>query len=308
MNALIKEKLDFIINLTKYIEEIYNKLYDLEIKGKKETLEYSSLISDLQRNIINEQNLYYNLNIMDYLEIDDYLKKEWRCNYHNEREHILKCQDNNNFKYRIYKQLKKKIDAYFLLLTNIDKIDQIKPIDFYKQTIAKPNFFEKDLFTAFLSFLEDEINNVENNDIKNDLVKIKYNVGMISFGIEKMLVDQDFKLNKVFYVYGELLENENNFEDLLMQIANYQIYCFETFENKKDLTNKEKTILILRSCMLRSTFMFMDKEIVTDFTFDIYNEKEFNPEVDLILKNSIKKIKNDLKSVKRIIKIKEINK
>ena len=309
------EQLEAILRNNRNIENIYQKLYTLELENKKDTAEYSKLLEYLRIVIEVEDSLYKkanltiektlswlkflnnakNLNNTILIRITNYLYQNLIKNY----KELTKLPN---------KEIKNILDMSGITLTsnNNENKEEICKCIFIKETIMQ------DILYIFLSFLEEHINDQKEKIFRNELLVTKYNAIFINKNMETYPLKHNFELPDNPYIIFPLIRiindvNEttcHNITNLLCnKIAINEIY--ELLElSDWDFNKKDKaSSVITRECMLKSVLILMDDKNISDVNY-VFHEYIEDKDYELIHPNNkISEITTrDLIEAKSIVK------
>lgn len=287
--------LERIIQTTTSIETLYKKLFDLEIKGQKDTEEYKQIMDylsiaiDVEDKVYEEANLnYYKcIALADHI-IDDRLPEKFL----NDTESIMQQDYNNRVLRRILNVLVHKV------LSDYDSIREMLPnelIELMKQ-LGMPNpdelvskaiyssielqkAFEKDTFNGFLAFLQEFINKKDYNSFKEHLIRSKYNTAFINKNIEIDMRSNKFEIPETFYANARFIAD-------LIQVDLDLFYVLKNSYGVKESTKQISEIIemsdldygdttkattsILRQCLMRASFFLMSDEVISDVNYEFH--------------------------------------
>lgn len=280
------QNLNKLYDISKDIKMIYKKLSLLEVSGKKETGKYQKLIECLNEMIYLEDKVYDSLNLdfskcvawQRYIK-DNFLSKKI-C------DDILIDGWVDYFEYRrIYYTINyignlKMNNLQDLSMLGI-KIEQISfspnnktdMMDKKMSLLLKlSNAVDEDYYGTFMMFLEDDINNENNIDIKNEMIYRKYFTSYFYKNIEKIMLKNNFASPKQIYsnskiIYSLLYGNKD--ADLIGNdiyfIAHFDrlVKKYLGMKHQNDYCNEEVSKKIIE-CMLKSKFANMSEETANE--------------------------------------------
>lgn len=273
------QDLEFIkslIKTSKAIETLYEKMYQLEINGQKDTEDYKKIIDYLKMSIDVENKIYEDasLNAERCIALINYiLQQRLPDNFLHDIESIMgQRYDNKNLR-RILGILANKVSleslsskqilstemqfVYAMLGNNISNI-----IRLLKE-------IENDVVKGFLSILKETISNYRNRQYKNDLIYSKYYTSFINKNIEKIMINNDFDISSEFCIvskeFADLIQVDSNEYDSLRNSYSKKVSMSQISEVIKmkdvDYNDQKKAICsLLRQCLIRSAFLLMDEE------------------------------------------------
>lgn len=208
-----------LLLITNKIIEVY-KLFSLNEK-QNNYLNYDDLKTKLAELIHQENDLYKKI-----FEKGDRVKAFYFLTCKKGDLDSYKDNDYKNFMYIIsdknqcYKRIRSMLSLeydYLLMNDEVDYLSQhanivsnvpvILPPEFLKQMIRKniignyrlSRFYYLDIFSSFLVYLEDEINNSINYNIKDSLIDIKYNIISSNVLVEDKFIKNEYKICDEYY-------------------------------------------------------------------------------------------------------------
>lgn len=297
------EKIEKLIKLTSSIDEIYNKLYNLELEGKHNTNEYIQLLEYLKSLINIEKNLYEDENFTlekCTLWAKYILSNKVPKNFFDGLEGIMIRDYKNRVYRRILGVLKNKVIYDCNNVTrlipkdfrNLIKDQTIPNLDKITNYVIQCNInvnkaIEKDTFNAFLLFLQESIDQNKYIHFKSDLIQTKYDTSFIDLNIESDMINCSFQIQDKIYESARFtsdlvqmplevlttIKNSNGSKNAMIQIS-------ELIEiNDNDYTDKEKNISsILRQCLLRSYLLLLTNDVLDEVNFkfhELIDDKEY---------------------------------
>ena len=240
------ENIEILIKITKTIDNLYQKLYSLELASLKDSLEYQKLLNNLSIAIETENNKYEELNLTYERcnAILEYLEKE---KLPPEMDNDITSIVNEDYDNRIFRRIKHFIIRKIMLsyseellkptLKDISKI--ISKISTEPSVITQTEWqtnlqeaFEIDIYSFYLYFLEKMLKEITDDNLKERLLASKYYVSMIDKDIEKNLISSSFDIKCPFYFYTEYckdLYNIPNFYFTLYKKGLSQKYIYKCF-------------------------------------------------------------------------------
>lgn len=290
------ELIQKIIKITNLIENLYKKLYELEINNKKDSNDFKNYITNLKNTIKIENKIYKEANL-DYLRsyaLANYiLNFKLPDNFLDDIESIMKQDYNNRVLRRILnvlyhnivydnKMYKEKIPSELLdLMKNADisNIDSIVNESIYSN-IELRKAFEKDILSGYLVFLQEYINNSYYKAFENEFIFNKYNTSFINKIIENDIINDNFNIQNTFYINSRLiadltetdlelyeyLKNDYGLDECAKQIAKLIKMSDKEYNDKKNIITS-----LLRECYIRSTFLLLNDESILDINSDFHD-------------------------------------
>ena len=321
------EWLQKLIQTSTSIETLYKKMFDLEISGKKDTddykkmLEYLSISIDVEDELYNNGNLSYSkcMALVEYI-----LNDRVPDGFLNDIESIMTQDYNNRVLRRILNVLVNKI------ISDYDSIQRMLPSEItdLMEQLGMPNpeqvvsqaiyssielqkAFEKDTLNGFLAILQEFTCKESYRTFREDLIRTKYNTSFINKNIETDMRSNSFEIPETFYT------NSRFVADLTQ--TNLELYkLLKDVYGTKESTNqiskviemgdmdysdpKKATSSILRQCLMRSAFLLMSDEVISDVNYEFHefveDEKYLNRHPndrisEQIVINCFKAIKRD---------------
>ncbi len=250
-----------LTNISKRIWAIIKTLQKLELENKKDTQEYISKIEELQK-IINleeipimkdiDKNKSLTYDIIDYFAI---LSKDTSL------ESILfKIKDDANVNELI------SLRAYNTLREFITNRTPV--IDFYGMLNES---LCKDIVNTVLTILNQYLNDINLNDIKEFLLQIKYNLSYVFPFILNPFLKNNFTINTPLFWQSQLITSlmgttnkdllelyTNQVEPLLN--ANLNIILDQYNLNLETIDTKE--MVTLAKILIRTTILFISEDKV----------------------------------------------
>ena len=284
--------LERIIKTTISIEALYKKLFDFETKKQKDTAEYNQTMEYLNIAIEVEDKLYEEADL-DYYKckalVDHIVGDRLPENFLNDTESIVQQDYNNRVLRRILNIL------VYRSISNFDSIRGILPdeiVEILEQSgipnagelvtkiiynsIELQKAFEKDIFNVFLIFLQDYINNQSYSNFKEYLIRSKYYIAFINKYVEINMRSNKFEMPETFYANAKFVADSNKVDFYLLKNI-YGIYeatkqIIEIMEisdlDYSDIT--KATTSILRQCLMRTSFLLMNDEVISNINFEFH--------------------------------------
>ena len=306
-----------LVKIEDSISSLYQKMYELELEHKKETLEYQTLLDYLVIALDVEERKYNDL-FTDGNEALDFV-----VSFDSKKgiglEEIIKGKTDNKVLIRIYNTLtdsvitnNKSVRKILFEDTeeNYAKLEEML-IKLFTTEMQFQLALNKDGYMLFLALLEIYLNNPDYAEYREDLLKVKYNIIFLNKNIEHSFLDNDFTMPKpdlssklyasLVGVSGEGYEKIKN--NIYSEIAAYQL-ALMLFNEKENYEDKKENIL--RSIWLRSLFLTLDNEVIDILNESVHDLIESDEYInnDTIRKNEdeviscFKRIKLDRQKVK----------
>lgn len=267
-----------LVKIEDSISSLYQKMYELELEHKKETLEYQTLLDYLVIALDVEERKYTDLFTAGNEALDFVISFDSKEGIG--LEEIIKDKTDNKVLIRIYNTLtdsvitnNKSVRKILFEDTeeNYAKLEEML-IKLFTTEMQFQLALNKDGYMLFLALLEIYLNNPDYAEYREDLLKVKYNIIFLNKNIEHSFLDNDFTMPKpdlssklyasLVGVSGEGYEKIKN--NIYSEIAAYQLASM-LFNEKENYEDKKENIL--RSIWLRSLFLTLDNEVI-----DVLNE------------------------------------
>lgn len=307
------EQIEALLRNNKNIERLYNKLYTLELEGKKNTEEYTKLLDYLSIVIEVEDNIYKkaNLSLEKTLSWLKFLKQIKNPN------NTIVMRINNHLFSSILHNYNNIINISNIEIPNLLLMSGIKLIskDIDKENICKciiiKETIQKDILYIFTSYLQNVIEDPRQQIFKENILKTKYQIIFLYKDIETFAIKNNLNLPTNPFIavnlVQEILHIDPNLvketkESLCSKIALNEIY--ELLEiNDSDYSDIYKSSqAIKRENMIKAVLNLISDEKISDinYTFHEYIEdKEYtlvHPNSNVsenIIINSFKNIKKN---------------
>lgn len=200
----IKKFINELINITKSIQQLYNKLYKLEFVNKKNSeeykmnLDYLNIALDREREIYFKSNMLYEeaMLILKYI-VKDLLKEE----FDNDEINIMIKNPQNLYINRIINHLNKYIIENYDVFNRNDMNEDLFNLLFLILDQDVAELPVTDIIDSFIAnkAYENEIIKVMLNKTKKsknkDLIKFKYISSFLNENIEFDMVKNNFEVN-----------------------------------------------------------------------------------------------------------------
>ena len=279
---MIKE----LLEVTNSIKELYKRLYNLECEGKKESEEYRKNLEYLKIAIEVEDGIYDEFDILKVEKMYNFLLKQHEINEH----FILKRIVNNiNDKFVINEDWvldlfpEELVDSVYE--SHNEKTEE-ELMQFASGFLEVYKSLNKDISEGVLVFLQEYINKNNSSDIKDELIKRKYNLLFTNKKLEASIILNDFNISNLIYSNTELISCYaliNN--ETLKKIKDVFLADEITKEFLKILDGDElgydiediRVYKIIKQCLLRAYFVLVDDEFLSELNYEFHNliEDEF---------------------------------
>lgn len=261
MKSIYEDKLQELITLSEKLLKIYDKLYNLEIKNKKDSLEYQKNISYLNLLTELEDEIYPNLSNED-IEMYINLIKETNNNITlSDFNVIINSKNNTYLLKRILNRL--RLETKSRLITSF----QLNNDSFTANQLLLNQFIYEDILNAFIFETNLFIPHTDIQEYKDALHMIKYIVSFLNKNIENKLKN-NFNIPNRYYLISNIAayqyDMENRDYKKLIQRHYLEYINREIREiGKSDIYNSsysyEKYKGILQRNLLRA-YLALDRE------------------------------------------------
>ncbi len=281
---MVEKKLYEIIKLEVEINQIYDKLIDLETMHLEDTSEFEGEVKALENILDREVNFIESLTKEEKYEMQVLLKKEGNnlipdcsnCGYSTEIPKRIACRlDEIGESMASYHM--KMISFVGEVPTEIRKILEEKA----KLMEISKNIAAAELASIYLSFMDEDISKLQDDTTRTVLIHCKYlyiysNVG----AVERQLVKQGMKTDMSLYLMGDTMALSHHIPLALHRNIKYSLLKDKLngiLEAGADLCNREKYtgfregFIISNLNSFRSCLLFL-------------NEKDYNKIIDQIKK------------------------
>ena len=295
------DKLDFkiikqLIEYSNIISNMYNELYSLDINNEKNSKCYSNII-DLLIEIKGKELKIYNS--IGENELQAYLN--YFINLHDEssdlkenKSKILFSEVESYIITRIINMLKDTIELEFNMeATYSEYIDnEFKElIEQFNQELNKQNDFinfRNSALDLSIVFLNESIKNINNEVLKNELIKIIYIYSFFNIRVEDKFLFNKFDLNKENIFFIPNYKDYTYISECAYQCSIAQIKCL--LKNDNYTENKD---YILDLSILKSYLHFLSDDDIVKIINKLYSSKNKNSNVKVKLIGEMKKILNE---------------
>lgn len=332
----IEKYIDYLNIALEYERELYNKLSLNIEKGieiynfLKKNYKNALLLRDEEAIVQKDyddlsyrriSNKLSNILVSEMLERDFFIYQELKersskisnqddleklTKYFEEKGHIINVNKNKDkITLKLILSLDPALERY---LIDTDILHQHISLDLIKDCKLK-KLVEKDFYSTYITILEDEI--YKNQDLREELIKSKYNTIFINEELESNLILNDFVINKKILLSSESTstqiyeidrEHYSLYKEGLLNLMSNR-HLFAMYNSKED--NFEQTI---RNTMFKSIVIMSDeKEEFIDKIYSFYdNQPKYSNREKIfgILSNSYEQITNgESKAIKVKIKV-----
>ena len=317
-------KINRLLENSKAIEGLYDKLYELEINGKKDSDEYKKQIGFLKISIDLENRIYkkYNFSTEKKLVIIKYLiGYKFSKGYIDDEDSIMNQEYDEFFIRRVVRNLLNQVTETkegFKEIHSDEQEESNKNIDFSMKVVKVLKELNEDIYNSYLLFLQENIDSEDYRCYKNDFIKAKYKLVFIYDKLENKMINNNFTITKDLYLNSKFMSDlyhidldTYNFmkDDYCEKISSKQILDFLDVEDL-DYNDRMKSIsAILRMCYIRACLLMMSNDKIDDVNYvfhDYIEDEEYlnNHSNDTISEKLIiscfKSLKKDRTKVKRL--------
>lgn len=299
---LIKLEKDDLENLEKIIkthlslEKLYEKLYLLEINNQQESLEYSKGLDYLNIVLEVEKDQIKSLNL-DFYKCQRIIAYIFAKKLSKDFLNDIECITRGDYNLKIYRRLLyilyNKFNTYHDMLRDklMSKEEQelLKRIgsnlneealsnQIYSNVEVKKTL-DNDLYSNFLVFLQEMINNSTYKKYYAELIKRKYVLAFINPNIEEELIKNRFVINDKLSIKAKFIANLTNMPEVaytflknscMNDIYNSQIHLMLETSNFDYENSNQAVTSLLRQCFIRSVFLFMNSEEMLELNYSFH--------------------------------------
>lgn len=276
--------IESLIKVSYAIENLYHKLYMLEIKGLKKSEEYQKYLGYLEMSLEYEDEIYKESNLTAFkcqylidLIINRYINKKMTSDL----ESVLSRKYENAYFRRVINKLDTNMkNDYFgmkeLIISDIFEIGENDDFDYiYFNNMIKQDM-KNNYIERILLFLQEKIDKVNDIKLKNKLIRDKYFISFIFPNAERNLIKNKFNIENsvcdntqvISFINGVNKEDYKEIRKEYLEKETRKLFYKTSLKNVEERTRKER--LILCECLIRALFMMMDEEQIDELN------KEFN--------------------------------
>ena len=283
------KNIDRIIDVTNSIGSLYQKMSDLEADGKQDTEEFEKCLTYLKLAIEVEEKVYQDANL-DYLkcrEMAQVLKNSLFDHVQGNIDSII----NQEYEYGNIRRILGLLNLE--ALKNVPEIPKVKVYSFMAmmqyifmdssekeiQTIIElEDAFEKDLLSGYLAILQEYIQN-QNGEIRQQLIHSKYYVSFIYKQIEEDMIANSFVIPSHIYVNSRYVADitstdldvyQNLKKNFIIKESKEQILNMLSLKDSDYKSKKNIISSFLIQCLIRSSFLFMDEDIIEEMNYSFH--------------------------------------
>ena len=285
LNEYDIKKIDMLFDITKSINVLYDKLYELEIADLKDSSEYMTYLEYLKMALEVEDERYKNIPLKQNEKILEHIGNSL-SNSKSNIECIVSQDVLNRVERRIFTILNNEflVDDY-----EIEKTIELfareeglmfppkSTINLAINSVRLINDFLEEGLKTFLSFIQKDINT--RKKLRKRLTKVKYDVAFINKNIEKELLRNTFNVDNVVIQNSEISAHMLGIEDFFYRIfkndfgfktAVYQIDCLLRIPDEEYNNRKIVVVALLRQALARSGFLFLDDDVIDEINFKFH--------------------------------------
>ncbi len=284
-----------LMQTTTSIETLYKKLYDLEIRGLKNSQSYEKYLDYLKIALEVENKTYEDatLSTERCAAIFEFLLTDRVPDgFLSDTESIMSQNYNNRVTRRILGILIQKLfsDSEYSKSMVADEIMNKYMItdgsafdpslfDSVSASIEMQDALEVDMIRAYLKLLQEFVDSKYLSVYRDDLIKSKYNMVFINKRVENDLVNNKFNVPEILkldsMLVAELAELDMEVYRLITNIFGVKESAGQISElievGDQEYRNSSKVIeAILRQCYMRSAFLFMSEDSISDINYEFY--------------------------------------
>ena len=283
-------KFDRLLKVTKSIYSLYNKLYELEIEGKKDSEEYDKVLEYLNLSIEVENNIYKEFNnFFKTISLIDNIIKDLPKKYNFYTESIIKRDLDRNIVQRILITLINRAFTeedciYETFIDNIGYYNELICGDLdnlldksVEKTLKMFKAIEKDYFNIFLYFLNEVKESAYEETFNNALIKAKYDLSFLNRNIENDLINMRFELpDKIImnskFISENITFNNRNYNYMKNVIGKYKAdYNIHELLKQYDSDYSNEDCLIsnfIRQLFLIASLILVSKKCIEQINND----------------------------------------
>lgn len=267
------EKLHAIGKITEKIYRTYNKLYELEINGKKDGEEYNKTLSSLILLSKKEEKIYKKADFtyLEFMALAQNLKREKIKLFGFDINDILLEKYRNRI-LKIISDSFKNND-----LNNMFLIDVKKILNSIQNDVEIYRSFDRDKVNILLLFIEEYITDDNYKEYKNELIKFKYILSFDDKETEADMIMNSFDVKNSFYMSSEMisdfLEVNKNYYSIIKTLYGNELFydSINSLLKTEDVYTDEAEI-IFNQCMIRTSLMFLKEDAYLKVKEQFYKE------------------------------------
>lgn len=277
--------IELLIKTSNSINNLYQKLIDLDITGNKNSEEYKKIVDYLKIAISRENDIYENSKI-DAKKASELVSFIIETRIYNkiyddiESVMVDKCEYSSIRRIIniLNSKVKKETDLFGVFDTYCEyEKEYISDLQntLYLTNVVEDNL-KLDLLSGIITFNEEEINLSKDSFEKKDLIKMKYAFSYINKELEEDLLKCFFTPYNISSNNVKLISLTMNISDeLVSNVKRNYLTKIAIKEIYKLLSNENNKSLLRRKSVIRSIFMLMDDETLGDIN-DFFNQIVMN--------------------------------
>ena len=310
--------LKYLLCISRMVEDLYEKLYNLEINNQKESLEYNRYLEYLKMVLDMENEAYLKLDLNDYDKISRYLMFIDSTYNLTKDTSDLKSVIRGDYEKRIVRRLVAKITyniphkSEFIGFTFHDEIrENIKEminetmlvdedINNYVQDFNNVN---NNLYIMFLNIVYQAYLDKNNSFIKEDLLKTYYNLIYLNPSLELKMLDTKFSVPSISDI-ASLNEEEKIIARKRILPLSFDLLDTLLYVSDEEFSyHAPMRAIVVLNCLLESCLYLLEEhnfEIVYNYYLDTINDLDYKQKYadDKICKGIVLNSFNLVKSAK----------
>lgn len=253
--------MDDLMNLMDEINEIYLKLFRLELLGEINSSYFISLVGDLKKLMVHEETSF-----KKFIKSSEYeIVKEWLLN------------NNSN--------IAKRFREYVSLYECFDGMSEIEEVNKSTSEISKLyRACSRNIFLVYLSFVQEYIDTVKDNELREKMLSLKYYNAFKNLDIGNLLIEYSFSVPRVNYIDLYLtaefikMDDADSFDTILDANLSVITEMMKQLFEIDDIQYQDDNVLVAAKnieFMIMACFALLsesDYEFIKDRIFDIMNE------------------------------------
>ena len=289
------ENLESLLQISKEISDIYDKLCKLEIDNKKDSKEYNELLKELSK-LIEKENKEYKQRKFTSEDCIKYLKileaKTTIPGMDNRIVTTLKHSNNKMIRrimLNLLNTLEKNKDFYQIVLNNgipkdmpkiIESIPKEELLKGVENSVKIQGTLDNDIHSMFLSILEEAISYKSNTNYRTELIEAKYCILFTHKNMESMFIERNFDIPSEIYISSKMMNQLLNQPEIsydLIKLTKLKSMAKQDINKLLNLFDKqyeEHSIFlnsIITECHIRALLSLMENDDVESLNQEIHN-------------------------------------
>jgi hypothetical protein len=294
MEKIVAKLLNDIVEATYEVQKIYERLFNIEVAGYKDSIEYKASLNELKKAILKEDELINN-DSLTYERCGDILDLLYS------KIPDVDCVDVPDTLFlrnydvlvasRVYEKINTKAKAseeYFKTFFE----EKIKLLDIsykementFKYNERLEESSEKDMLINSLVLLNEYIKSDEYHKLKNDFIHSKYFISFVSKEVENVLLREDFTIPEKSYITSRLASDFSgekpevyDFVTSLNTIPElyYHVSYLLSLEDGDYKIYRNSYMSVLEECFIRSLLLFLNDDVILE-AYNWFNATEDN--------------------------------